>query len=149
MTSYQHHIVSNHWPLDCLFNSLSGPISNKYQSTLYWPFVRGIHRWPVNSPHKGPVTRKKLPFDDVIIHSCLQWLDLMLCQHDSSPTNGHQGDMSNDWISSWFTPRIYRRTSATLVPGKLLRHPRISEHNSRLDISYYPATSDNQNWQFN
>ena len=19
-----------------------------------WPFVRGIHRWPVNSPHKGP-----------------------------------------------------------------------------------------------
>ena len=19
----------------------------------YWPFVRGIHRWPVNSPHKG------------------------------------------------------------------------------------------------
>ena len=23
----------------------------------YWPFVRGIHRWPVNSPHKRPVTR--------------------------------------------------------------------------------------------
>ena len=21
--------------------------------SLYWPFVRGIHRWPVNSPHKG------------------------------------------------------------------------------------------------
>ena len=19
----------------------------------YWPFVRGIHRWPMNSPHKG------------------------------------------------------------------------------------------------
>ena len=28
----------------------------------YWPFVRGIHRWPVNSPHKGSVTRKNLPF---------------------------------------------------------------------------------------
>ena len=23
----------------------------------YWPFVRGIHRWPVNSPRKGPVMR--------------------------------------------------------------------------------------------
>ena len=23
----------------------------------YWSFVRGIHRRPVNSPHKGPVTR--------------------------------------------------------------------------------------------
>ena len=21
----------------------------------YWPFVQGIHRSPVNSPHKGPV----------------------------------------------------------------------------------------------
>ena len=30
-------------------------------------FVMGIHRWPVNSPHKGPVTRKMFPFDDVII----------------------------------------------------------------------------------
>ena len=24
--------------------------------------LRWIHRWPVNSPHKGPVTHKKLPF---------------------------------------------------------------------------------------
>ena len=27
----------------------------------------GIHRGPVNSPHKGPVTRKMFPFDDVIM----------------------------------------------------------------------------------
>ena len=30
-------------------------------------FVRGIHRRPVNSPHKWPVTRKMFPFDDVIM----------------------------------------------------------------------------------
>ena len=29
--------------------------------------MRGIHRWPVNYPHKGPVTRKMFPFDDVIM----------------------------------------------------------------------------------
>ena len=29
--------------------------------------VRGVHRWPVNSPHKGPVTRKIFQFDDVIV----------------------------------------------------------------------------------
>ena len=29
--------------------------------------VRGIHRWPVYSPHKGPVTWKMFPFDDVIM----------------------------------------------------------------------------------
>ena len=32
--------------------------------------MRGIHRWPVNSPHKGPVTRKMYPFDDVIMARC-------------------------------------------------------------------------------
>ena len=39
--------------------------------------MRGIHRIPVNSPHKGPVTRKMFPFDDVVIasvsHSQKQW----------------------------------------------------------------------------
>ena len=30
-------------------------------------FVRGIHQWLVDSPHKGPVTIKMFPFDDVII----------------------------------------------------------------------------------
>ena len=29
--------------------------------------MRGIHRWPVNSPHKGSVMPKTLPFDDVIM----------------------------------------------------------------------------------
>ena len=39
----------------------------KHQSSASLAFVRGIHRWPVKSPHKGPVTRKMFPFDDVII----------------------------------------------------------------------------------
>ena len=30
--------------------------------------MRGIHRRPVNSPHKGPVTRIMFPFDDVIMN---------------------------------------------------------------------------------
>ena len=41
----------------------------KYQSSASLAFVRGIHRRPVNSPHKWPVTRKMFPFDDVIM-SC-------------------------------------------------------------------------------
>ena len=67
MTSYERHVVSNHLPSGCLFNILSGPASKEHQSLHYWPFVRVIHRWPVNSPHKLPVTRKKLPFHDVIV----------------------------------------------------------------------------------
>ena len=33
--------------------------------------MRGIHRGPVNSSHKWPVTRKMFPFDDVIMESIL------------------------------------------------------------------------------
>ena len=42
----------------------------KHQSSASLAFVRGIHRWSVNSPHKGPVTRKMFPFDDVIMTVC-------------------------------------------------------------------------------
>ena len=39
----------------------------KRQSSASLAFVQGIHWWPVNSPHKWPVTRKMFPFDDVIM----------------------------------------------------------------------------------
>ena len=42
----------------------SGAGQRKHQSSASLAFVQGIHRWPVNSPHKGPVTRKMFPFDD-------------------------------------------------------------------------------------
>ena len=39
----------------------------KHQSSMSLAFVRVIHRLPVNSPHKVPVTRKMFPSDDVIM----------------------------------------------------------------------------------
>ena len=38
-----------------------------HQSSASLAFVRGIHRWPVNSLHKGPVTQKVFTFEDVIM----------------------------------------------------------------------------------
>ena len=40
----------------------------KHQCSASLAFVQGIHRWTVNSPHKGPVTWIIFPFDDVIMH---------------------------------------------------------------------------------
>ena len=49
----------------------------KHQRSASLAFMRGIHRWPKNSPHKWPVKRKMLQFDDVIITCSLivhrQW----------------------------------------------------------------------------
>ena len=60
--------VSNHQPHNCLLNCLFRPGSNKNnQSSASLAFVWGIHRGPVNSPHKWPVTRKMFLFDDVIM----------------------------------------------------------------------------------
>ena len=40
----------------------------KHQSSASLAFVWGIHRGPMNSPHKWPVTLKMFRFDDVIMH---------------------------------------------------------------------------------
>ena len=45
----------------------SGADQRKHQSPASLAFVWGIHRRPVNSPHKWPVTRKMFPFVDVIM----------------------------------------------------------------------------------
>ena len=45
----------------------SGADQRKHRSSASRAFVRGIHRWRVDSPHKGSVTWKMFPFDDVIM----------------------------------------------------------------------------------
>ena len=42
-----------------------GADQQKHQSSSSLDFVRGSHRSAVKSTHKGPVTRKMFPFDDV------------------------------------------------------------------------------------
>ena len=51
----------------------SGADQRKHQSSASLNFVRWFHRWPVNSPHKRPVTRKVFPFDDVFMIVYVPW----------------------------------------------------------------------------
>ena len=71
--------VSNRQPYHCLLNRLFRRRSKKTSLA----FVQGIHRWPVNSPHKWPVTQKMFLFDDVIM---LLMKDATGCIHLSWPT---------------------------------------------------------------
>ena len=54
----------------------------KHQRSSSLTFVRGIHWWPVNSPHKWPVTRKKFSYDHVIMdslkHLRCQWCGALM-----------------------------------------------------------------------
>ena len=89
-----------HWPVQSNYNDVimgamafqitsatsvyssvySGEDQRKHQSSASLAFVRGIHRSPVNSPHKWLVTRKMFPFDDVI----MRYLD-----HQKRHSDGH------------------------------------------------------------
>ena len=60
--------VSNHQHHHCWLSYLFGRRSKKTSKLRVTGLcVRGIHRGPVNSPHKWPVTRKMFPFDEVIM----------------------------------------------------------------------------------
>ena len=49
------------WRLTIVYSTVYlGADRRKHQSSASLTFVRGIHRWPVNSPHKGPVTRENV-----------------------------------------------------------------------------------------
>ena len=61
--------------------------------------MRGIHRWPVNSSHKGPVTRKMFPLDDVImirIYTCCSSKYLTACGNRLR-LDGVTFDSPNKW----------------------------------------------------
>ena len=64
MGAMASHVIS----LTIVYSTVhSGAVQRKHRSSASLAFVQGIHRWPVNSPHKWPVTRKMFPFDDVIM----------------------------------------------------------------------------------
>ena len=91
---YSRHIES-HWKIhwlhygDVIMSVMASQITNltivcaaiysgvdqrKHQSSASLAFVRGSHQQPMNFPRKGPVTRKMVPFNDVIMtyHQC-EW----------------------------------------------------------------------------
>ena len=59
--------VSNHQPHGCLLNRLFRRRSKKTSKLHVTGLCVGNSPGPVSSPHKGPVTRKMFPFDDVIM----------------------------------------------------------------------------------
>ena len=50
----------------------------KHQSSTSLAFLRGIHWWLVNSPHKWPETQIMFPFDDVIMkNECQHFINIL------------------------------------------------------------------------
>ena len=76
-----HDSVSNHQPHECLLNRLIRRRSKKTSKLRVTGLCVGNSPGPVNSPHKGPVTRKMFPFDNVI----MQGDQVQSCLHPCTP----------------------------------------------------------------
>ena len=67
-----HDGVSNHQPQSCLLNRLFRRRSKKTSKLRVTGLCAGNSPGSVNSPHKGPVTWKMFPFDDVFMYRAVQ-----------------------------------------------------------------------------
>ena len=75
----------------------------KHQRSASLAFVWGIHRGPVNSPPKWPVTRKMFPFDDVITH----WSRVTHMCVSSLTIIGSDNGLSPVWLVACPAPSHY------------------------------------------
>ena len=62
MNSMTYQIIG----VSIVYSTVCSGVDQGKTSSVPLAFVRGIQRWPADSPHKGSVTRNMLPFDDVI-----------------------------------------------------------------------------------
>ena len=103
----------------------SGSDQRKHQSSASLAFVRGIHRWPVNSSHKGPVTRKMFPFDDVIMTTnCRSWsTDVRIPLAPTTKIRMARVTLSFDLLAGkWSSPMGYICATNEYNPWNRRRH---------------------------
>ena len=100
-------------------NVYSSADQRKHQSSASLAFVLGIHRWPVNSPHKWPVTWKMFPFDDVIMvkistqsHGCL-----IITVPSYQCRNLHHDILALYWNFPWYFPQLWWRWNPAPLSG--------------------------------
>ena len=74
----------------------SGADQWKHESSVSLAFVQGIHRGPVNSQHKWPVTWKMFAFDDVIKKSGM-----------GGPNNNTTGLIIPSWMSNYIHFKVW------------------------------------------
>ena len=104
----------------------SGADQSKHQSSASLAFVWGIHRGPVNSPHKWQVTRKMFPFDDVIMNLPGANDSILTETETQRYCKRYIKDDIDEWIDMFGTETKEKYTIDTLIR----QHSCHSPHNS-------------------
>ena len=101
----------------------------KSQSSESLAFVRGTHRWPVNSSHKGPVMRKMFPFVDVIVtRNCRSWsTNVRIPLSPTTKIRMARVTLSFDLLTGkWSSPMGYVFATNEYNPWNRRRHSRMT-----------------------
>ena len=111
----------------------------------YWPFVRGIHRLPVDSPHKGPWKRNFDIFFDLRLNKLFnkqsrrRWFEtpsLSLWRH----WNGRHSKMA---AAKWRHPQMHSGPSGNQI---MFRTPDVVFQNDRRDHFAARVTYSYSRW---
>ena len=111
--------VSNHQPHDCLLSRLFRRRSNKTSKLRVTGLREGNSPVTGESPHKGSVTRKMFPFNDVIMH-------MILDDGKNWPAHSNNNPMTNiasaalNKFMHWMPVCLIWLTQTTL--NKLVQH---------------------------
>ena len=109
----------------------SGADKKQHKSTASLAFVRGIHRWPVDSPHKWPIARKMFPFNDVIMQ---RFSDYCKFHIPENLRNRHFYDDFKHFINSLATQ--YCLLTAMFAPNHQVLNFTDKSHNTNTFFSW-------------
>ena len=104
----------------------------KYQSSASLAFVWGIHRGPVNSQHKWPVTRKMFPFDDVMMNVIIFWHSALAVLYSKSVCGVKRCIACTEDVRAWRKVRLLLPSSAYCT-----EHDVYDAHNPYAVLSLY------------
>ena len=100
----------------------SGSNQRKHQSSAPLAFVREIHRWPMDSPHKGPVTLKMFPFAGVIMEI---WLCCWQLFYNALKSSIYKMKLPKcsawNWCLGWYCVNLITASCNYDVNARLIR----------------------------
>ena len=107
-----------------------------HQSSASLAAAQGIPRWPVNSPHKWPVTRKMFPFADVIMkpivlfqeHMCTSLPRNTYIYSKCSRTQENSYTACCDWHASNDYPMTFSDSSVNIFSDKYIEVWKNGQH---------------------
>ena len=108
--------------LTIVYSTVYSRLRSNKTSKLRVTGLRGIHRWPLNSSHKGPVTRKMFPFDDVIMKNGIVQLKIKKCSVLRA-VFGHLLHLDRKSVSAKMVPTIHNLKNDISSKVLTYRHP--------------------------